>query len=154
MNRQKLDRLATHVRTGGPGTVRRKKLVKRKNNTNDDKKLQASLKKLGLSPIPGIEEVSIFTNEDKVLFFKNPKVQANLAANTYVITGKHDTKTIKEMLPQFLSQLGDIKEFAEQVSGLKNEEIPNLETTNFEDTANKEEENKNDDGPPPLESAN
>lgn len=39
------------------GSARRKKKVIHKTAVSDDKKLQASLKKLGLSPIPSIEEV-------------------------------------------------------------------------------------------------
>lgn len=40
------------------GSARRKKKVIHRTNTTDDKKLQVSLKKLGLTTIPGIEEVS------------------------------------------------------------------------------------------------
>lgn len=40
------------------GTQRRKKKVVHRTATIDDKKLQSSLKKLGVSNIPGIEEVS------------------------------------------------------------------------------------------------
>jgi len=39
------------------GSARRKKKVIHRTNTTDDKKLQVSLKKLGLTTIPGIEEV-------------------------------------------------------------------------------------------------
>lgn len=40
------------------GTVRRKKKVIHRTATTDDKKLQNTLKKLTVNPIPGIEEVS------------------------------------------------------------------------------------------------
>jgi len=43
---------------GLQGSARRKKKVTHRSNTTDDKKLQVSLKKLGLTTIPGIEEVS------------------------------------------------------------------------------------------------
>ena len=39
------------------GSARRKKKVLHKTTVGDDKKLQTSLKKLGLNPIPSIEEV-------------------------------------------------------------------------------------------------
>jgi hypothetical protein len=39
------------------GTARRKKKVLHKTTVGDEKKLQTSLKKLGLNPIPSIEEV-------------------------------------------------------------------------------------------------
>ena len=59
-------------RTGGTGTVRRKHKAVRKSAAQDDKKLQAALKKLQVQPIPGIEEVVFFTDES-VIFFKAPK---------------------------------------------------------------------------------
>ena len=41
------------------GTVRRKKKVIHRTATTDDKKLQNTLKKLTVNPIPGIEEVCL-----------------------------------------------------------------------------------------------
>lgn len=101
--------------------------------TADDKKLQFSLKKLGVNNISGIEEVGLifffsfcvsnpflflsskefdflqvnmFTNQGTVIHFNNPKVQASLAANTFTITGHAETKQLTEMLPGILNQLG------------------------------------------------
>jgi len=42
----------------------------------DDKKLQGSLKRMGLNPIPGIEEVQIISG-DEMIQFTNPRVQAS-----------------------------------------------------------------------------
>ena len=44
-------------RIGGKGTVRRKRKTVHKVAAQDDKKLQATLKRLGVNNIPGIEEV-------------------------------------------------------------------------------------------------
>ena len=74
--------------------------------TADDKKLQFSLKKLGVNNISGIEEVNMFTNQGTVIHLNNPKVQASLAANTFTITGHAETKQLTEMLPSILNQLG------------------------------------------------
>lgn len=41
-----------------------------------------------------------------VLHFNNPKVQASLAANTFVVVGHAEMKQITEMLPGILNQLG------------------------------------------------
>ncbi|XP_044889270.1 transcription factor BTF3-like isoform X2 [Felis catus] len=71
-----------------------------------EKKLQFSLKKLGVKDISGIEEVNMFTNQGTGVHFKNPKVQASLAAKTFTITGHAETKQLTEMLPSFLNQLG------------------------------------------------
>ena len=43
---------------GGKGTVRRKKKTVHKASQMDDKRLQSTLKRLGVNNIPGIEEVS------------------------------------------------------------------------------------------------
>ncbi|XP_006903326.1 PREDICTED: transcription factor BTF3-like, partial [Elephantulus edwardii] len=105
MNQEKLAKLQAQVRIGGKGTARRKKVVHR-TPTADDKKLQFSLKKLGVNNISGTEEVNMFTNQGTVIHFNNPKVQASLAANTFTITGHAETKQLTEMLPSILNQLG------------------------------------------------
>ncbi|XP_027564537.1 transcription factor BTF3-like [Neopelma chrysocephalum] len=106
MNQEKLAKLQAQVRIGGKGTARRKKKVVHRTATADDKKLQFSLKKLGVNNISGIEEVNMFTNQGAVIHFNNPKVQAFLAANTFTITGHAETKQLTEMLPSILNQLG------------------------------------------------
>lgn len=73
MNAQKLERLAAQVRTGGKGSVRRKKKTVHKTTTADDKKLQSTLKRLGVNNIPGIEEVNLFKDDGSVVHFTNPK---------------------------------------------------------------------------------
>ncbi|XP_011852412.1 PREDICTED: transcription factor BTF3 [Mandrillus leucophaeus] len=76
MNQEKLAKLQAQVRIGGKGTARRKKKVVHRTATADDKKLQFSLKKLGVNNISGIEE------------------------------GHAETKQLTEMLPSILNQLG------------------------------------------------
>lgn len=105
MNAEKLKQLEAQVRIGGKGSARRKKKVIHRTNTTDDKKLQVSLKKLGLTTIPGIEEVNMIKDDGEVIHFNNPKVQASLAANTFAVTGHAEIKQITEMLPSILSQL-------------------------------------------------
>ncbi|XP_056152900.1 transcription factor BTF3-like [Lampris incognitus] len=106
MNQEKLAKLQAQVRIGGKGSARRKKKVVHRTATADDKKLQFSLKKLGVNNISGIEEVNMFTNQGTVIHFNNPKVQASLAANTFTITGHAENKQLTEMLPGILNQLG------------------------------------------------
>ena len=50
----------------------RKKKAVHKTTTTDDKRLQNTLKRLGVNTIPGIEEVNIFKDEN-VIHFANPK---------------------------------------------------------------------------------
>lgn len=52
--------------------ARRKKKAVHKTTSTDDKRLQNTLKRLGVNTIPGIEEVNIF-KEDSVIHFTNPK---------------------------------------------------------------------------------
>ena len=54
------------------GLLRRKKKAVHKVSTTDDKRLQATLKRLGVNTIPGIEEVNLFVDND-VIHFTNPK---------------------------------------------------------------------------------
>jgi len=105
MNAEKLSKLSSQVRIGGKGTARRKKKVVHRTATTDDKKLQNSLKKLTVNPIPGIEEVNMIKDDGTVIHFNNPKVQASLAANTFAITGQAESKRIADMVPGILSQL-------------------------------------------------
>ena len=93
--------------TGGKGSVRRKKKVaSRSAAAQSDAKLGTTLKKLGATSIPGIEEVYLFKEDGKVIHFVNPKVQASIAANTYIISGQSETKPLQELLPSIVSQLG------------------------------------------------
>jgi len=94
MDREKLLKLAGGAaRSGGKGAPRRKQKAVHKTASSDDKRLQATLKRLGVNAIPGIEEVGIFTDDGKCVHFTQPKVQASIAANTYVIAG---ASTVRE----------------------------------------------------------
>jgi len=139
--------MAGAVRTGGKGTVRRKKKAVHKTTSTDDKRLQGTLKRLGVNTIPGIEEVNIFKGED-VIHFLNPKVQASIQANTYVVSGPSQTKKLQELLPTIFNQLGtdnlqNLKQLAEQAGGAApggddddDDDVPDLvEGENFEEAS-------------------
>ena len=72
----------------------------------DTTKLQGQMKKLGVNTIPAIEEVNMFTEDNSVIHFDRPRVQASYGSNTYVVTGNSETKSLQEMLPSVISQLG------------------------------------------------
>nr|DAD39824.1 TPA_asm: hypothetical protein HUJ06_014147 [Nelumbo nucifera] len=105
MNREKLMKMAGAVRTGGKGSMRRKKKAIHKTTTTDDKRLQSTLKRIGVNAIPAIEEVNIF-KDDIVIQFLNPKVQASIAANTWVVSGSPQTKKLQDLLPGIINHLG------------------------------------------------
>merc|ERR1712100_248025 len=137
----KLARLQATVRTGGKGTVRRKKKVVHRMNSTDDKRLQNTLKRLGINSIPAIEEVNLFMDSGEVVHFTNPKVQASIAANTYVIIGHAETKKLQDLFPGILNQvdksvLPSLKKIAEQYNqggagadDSDDDEIPDLVET-------------------------
>lgn len=104
--RAKLAAKYGQVRTGGKGSVRRKKKAVHKATSNDDKKLQTVLKRLGVNVIQSIEEVNMFREDGTVLHFSNPKVQASIASNTYAISGSSDDKRIDEIYPNGVPQPG------------------------------------------------
>jgi nascent polypeptide-associated complex subunit beta len=70
----------------------------------DDKRLQSTLKRLGVTTIQGIEEVAIFT-ADGVVHFAAPKVQAAVQANTFVVSGPAQTRSLEEMLPSIMRSM-------------------------------------------------
>ncbi|KAL8213737.1 hypothetical protein R6Q57_003186 [Mikania cordata] len=118
MNVEKLMKMAGAVRTGGKGSMRRKKKAVHKTTTTDDKRLQSTLKRIGVNTIPSIEEVNIFKDET-VIQFLNPKVQASIGANTWVVSGSPQTKKLQDILPGILNQLGpdnldNLRKLAEQ----------------------------------------
>merc|ERR1712216_1028608 len=141
-----LARLQASVRIGGKGTVRRKKKVVHKTTTTDDKRLQNTLKRLGINSIPAIEEVNLFMDQGEVIHFTNPKVQASIAANTYVIIGHAETKKLQDLFPGILNQvdksvLPSLKKIADQYSqgadggdDSDDDEIPDL-VENFEEAS-------------------
>jgi nascent polypeptide-associated complex subunit beta len=147
MNAEKLKQLQEQVRIGGKGTQRRKKKVVHRTATTDDKKLQSSLKKLGVNSIPGIEEVNLIKDDGQVIHFNNPKVQASLTANTFAITGHAETKKLSEMIPSILSQLGlenlsNLRKYASTMSG---------EDANADDKTNAVHPEDDDDVPDLVE---
>ena len=148
MNQEKLAKLQKNVRIGGKGTVRRKHKAVHKKASAGEQKLQTTLKKLGVNPIGGIEEVNLFQDNGKVIHFQNPKVSASVQANTYVVSGTAEEKELQELLPGILNQLGpdalqNLKKLAESFA--KNnpdigDDAPALEPVG-------------DDDVPPLENA-
>ncbi|KAF5389628.1 hypothetical protein D9757_004174 [Collybiopsis confluens] len=130
----KLQAQAAANRIGGKGTVRRKVVRKAKPaGAQDDKKLQAALKKLNVQPIAGVEEVNMFKEDGTVLHFQAPKgafssfffffdsrlciiyiyfyfsfltVHAAVSANTFAIYGTGQSKELTELVPGILNQLG------------------------------------------------
>ncbi len=73
MDTAKLAKLKEQVRIGGKGSVRRKHKAQHKVAGGDEKKVQATLKRLGVQQIPNIEEVNFFKDDSSILHFSQPK---------------------------------------------------------------------------------
>jgi len=135
---QKLVKMSKNVRTGGKHSVRRRKKAKRKNTTVDDKKLQATIKKIGCNALPNIDEVSLFKKDGSVIQFTKPKVQLSLPLNVFCINGTPETKTF---LPKDIAQkFGDsLKNLGKDTQTGDEDFIPPLLGQNFEEIAKKVE---------------
>jgi nascent polypeptide-associated complex subunit beta len=70
----------------GKGTPRRKVKKVHKSSGTDDKKLQASLKKLNVQPIAQIEEVNMFKEDGNVIHFSAPKGTPRCVSQSLVYT--------------------------------------------------------------------
>eukprot|EP01132_Coremiostelium_polycephalum_P002436 gene2436-3006_t len=132
-NIEKLHKLADkQIRTGGKGSVRRKKQPVHNNSASvDDKKLQAKLTSLGCRPIPDMTEVNLFKQDGNVVHFAQPKVQA--AAKTFVVSGKAETKPLQDLFPGIIEHLGtdsfaQLKKLAENLKGQRtaDDDVPDL----------------------------
>lgn len=67
------EKFGDQSRLGGKGTQRRKKKAVHKTQITDDKKLKPIIKKFGVQPLPGIDEVNMFKDDNTVLSFKHPE---------------------------------------------------------------------------------
>ncbi|KAK3363343.1 NAC domain-containing protein [Lasiosphaeria hispida] len=109
---ERLKKLAVPSRAGyvlmrtGKGTPRRKQKRTAPRSSGDDKKLQATLKKLNVQPIQAIEEVNMFKSDGNVIHFAAPKVHAAVPSNTFAIYGNGEDKELTELVPGILNQLG------------------------------------------------
>ncbi|KAH8661915.1 nascent polypeptide-associated complex subunit beta, partial [Xylariales sp. PMI_506] len=133
---------------GGKGTPRHKQKRAVARGGNDDKKLQATLKKLNTQPIQAIEEVNMFKSDGNVIHFSAPKVHAAVPSNTFAIYGAGEDKELTELVPGILNQLGpdslaSLRKLAESYQNLSKEnnkegdddDIPDLVAgENFEGT--------------------
>ena len=97
ITQEMIDRRSEMARIGGRGTVRRHVKVVHKSAPGDDKKVQAVLKRLGTTPVEGIEEATFFKSDGTAMVFKAPKFQANQPSGCYVVQGNFQTQNLGEV---------------------------------------------------------
>ena len=104
------------TRLGGKNSVRLKRRpVVHKSSVADDKKLQTTVKRMGLSQLPGVDEVAMIREDGKALCFTQPKVQVAINANTFIVSGIGEEKSADQFLssvPEFNSEI--LKKFARE----------------------------------------
>jgi nascent polypeptide-associated complex subunit beta len=137
------------ARTGGAGTQRNKSKGGAARSGGEDKKLGTVLKKLGVQPLNGVEEVNIFKNDGNVIHITSPKIQASVPSNTYAVSGDVSEKSVASFLPGILSQLGSesidrLKEYVTKEQAAAgaptnddDDDVPEL-VENFEEAAKSE----------------
>ena len=141
---EKLKKLGEQVRTGGKGSVRRKHKAAHKSNSTDSPQFLQTLKRLGVQPLQGFDEVNIFFADSSVQHFVNPKVQASIQSHTFVIQGASQKKSIQELMPGILHHLDPniLSQSLQSVAaaaGAGGDDMPSLvDAVDFEAVANKD----------------
>lgn len=77
-----------------------------KSSEGDDTKLQNVLHKLNAQVLTGVEEANFFKEDGTVLHFNRVGVQAAPMYNTYTFSGFAQKKSVTELIPGILPQLG------------------------------------------------
>lgn len=99
----------------------------------NDKIVKNIVKKVGAHPL-GVDEINFFRDDNTILHFKNPESYASIQNNTFIVSGEPETKTVKDLLPDIIQQLGpkQHKLLQELVSSIPQnaEEVPNLVESN------------------------
>nr|XP_023894725.1 nascent polypeptide-associated complex subunit beta-like isoform X2 [Quercus suber] len=103
MDRERLMKMAVAVRTGGKGSMRRKKKAIHRATTTDDKRLQSIFKRIGVNTIPAIEEVNIF-RDDAVIQFLNPKELQDILPGIINQLGPDNLDNLRKLAEQFQKQ--------------------------------------------------
>jgi nascent polypeptide-associated complex subunit beta len=147
--RKKLAEKFGNTQIGGKGTQRRKHEVKKRGNkVETDKKIESIAKKSQAKKINEINEINIFKDDNTVIHFKKPTLEYSFKEKVSFVSGLHETKNIKELLPAIIKQLGPkqfdlMKEYAETIKTKdkkddKNDEPPEL-VEDFESVSKKDD---------------
>ena len=134
---------STSIRLGGKGTPKRKVKVVHHGSSNNDKLTKEVIKKLQAQPLQELSEVNLFTNDLKVLQFKNPEVFGNMPNQIFIVCGTSEEKSVKSHFPEFLTQLSKAqldqikKELPSEPSEAKAKTDQAPQLVNFEEESKK-----------------
>ena len=86
------------------GGIRRKHKVVKKSSQNESK-IRNVVNKWRMTNIPEVIEVSMAMSDNTVTTLEQPKVEAAVHSNSFVISGKYQRMTYEEYLPTMIKQL-------------------------------------------------
>lgn len=100
----KLQKLSANNKVGGT----RRKMTKKAGSTGgkDDTKLQAQLAKFKAVTIDNVEEANFFKSDGTVMHFNKVGIQTAPQHNTTVFYGIPQEKSLQELFPGIIPQLG------------------------------------------------
>uniref|UniRef100_A0A0A9WQ44 Transcription factor BTF3 n=1 Tax=Lygus hesperus TaxID=30085 RepID=A0A0A9WQ44_LYGHE len=96
ITQEQLRKRAELVRTGGKGSVRRTVKAHHK-NSGEDRKVQNTVRRLGVTPLNEIDEAIFYRQDGSVMHFDKPKVQASTQTQCFVVSGDYQIKTAEEV---------------------------------------------------------
>ncbi|SCV02708.1 LAMI_0H02190g1_1 [Lachancea mirantina] len=102
----KLQKLSATNKVGGTRRKFTKKTGSVAGSNKDDTKLQAQLAKLHAVTMDNVEEANFFKDDGKVLHFNRVGVQTAPQHNTSVFYGLPQEKSLNELFPNIIPQLG------------------------------------------------
>ena len=91
------------------------------------------VKKVGAQQL-GVDEVNFFRDDNTVMHFTRPEAYASIQNNTFIVAGEPETKTIKDLLPDIIQQLGPkqhkiLKDLISGGNEASNDDVPSLVET-------------------------
>ncbi|KAH7816721.1 putative nascent polypeptide-associated complex subunit beta [Monocercomonoides exilis] len=81
--------MASQVRTGGKGSMRRKTKIAHHTSFDDRRKIETFIQANQCHELPSVDEIQLFLKDSSSFQFIKPKVFANIGSNLTVIQGKH-----------------------------------------------------------------
>lgn len=131
----KLQKLSANNKVGG---TRRKFAKKTGSTSKDDTKLQAQLQKLRAVTIDNVEEANFFREDGKVMHFNKVGVQVAPQHNTSVFYGIPQEKSLQDLFPNIISQLGAdsinaLTQLASQLQNAQSQEQPGVQEVEGKD---------------------
>lgn len=102
----KLQKLSANNKVGGTRRKQPKKTGSGANGNKDDTKLQAQLAKMRAVTVDNVAEANFFKEDGNVMHFNKVGVQVAPQHNTSVFYGLPQEKSLQELFPGIISQLG------------------------------------------------